>query len=117
MHSKLTVVGLKPKEALLKDELKQIRSAVEVFHLDTGLYPIALANLAQSRQPEVGLDANGVRTVIPPNSFRGPYLSHVDVNPIDDSKYIYIDHPGLEAMGTVKAHSGPASDGSNYADW
>lgn len=88
------------KEAVLKQNLAAMRSALDQFHSDTGKYPESLDDLVKKR-----------------------YLRAVPADPITDRSDSWVTQPppadsGL--AGIYDVHSGAegkASDGSSYGDW
>ncbi len=97
---------IRAREAVLKENLFQLRDAINKFYLDKKKYPTTLDDLV---------------------SFK--YLREIPVNPISkDTEWELIhfepedpedfDPELLEAIIDVKAKTqGQALDGSNYEDW
>lgn len=115
--------GTRGQEASLRADLKQIRNAVDLFHADTTLYPASLTDLTLTTSPAHGLNSQGQLTSLPTNSYRGPYLSQIDPDPIDGSTFTYKSGSGdsggsgNNTIGQVHASSGTALDGTNYSTW
>ena len=89
----------KSKEAVLKEDLFQMRDAIGKYYGDQGKYPESLDALVSAR-----------------------YLRKVPVDPITDSAATWIIVPpeDPEQGGVYDVRSGAqgrASDGSAYADW
>ena len=89
----------KAKEAVLKEDLVQLRKAIDQFYADRGSYPSRLDDLVDKK-----------------------YLRSVPVDPITDSSTTWIilppPEPGASGVYDVKSGAaGVAKDGSNYADW
>lgn len=105
----------KSRESALKADLHYLRNAVELFKVDTGLYPMKLTDLAATQPPMFGLDSNGFATSLPAKNFYGPYISQVDVNPVDRRPFRYSTVPAT--MGHISAAPGTALNGTNFANW
>ena len=89
----------KSKEAVLKENLFQMRDAISRYHADKGRYPESLDALATDK-----------------------YLRKVPIDPITDSAGTWItvrpDDPQKTGVFDVKSGApGKASDGSEYAQW
>ena len=89
----------KAKEAVLKEDLVQLRKSIDQFYADRGSYPSRLDDLVDQK-----------------------YLRSVPVDPITDSKVTWIIlpplDPGMSGVYDVKSGApGVAMDGSHYADW
>jgi general secretion pathway protein G len=89
----------KAKEAVLKQNLMQLRSAIDQFYADRGAYPQGLDDLIDKK-----------------------YLRHVPEDPLTESKTTWVlvppIDPNLKGVYDVKSGSdGTAMDGSRYADW
>jgi len=115
---KFVNASLRGKESALRGELKQTRNAVDLFHQDTGYYPVLLSQLATASAPIAGLDSAGNINAVAASSFHGPYLSQIDPDPIDGSALKYNNSAGgSTSIGAIQASAGFALDGSNYATW
>jgi general secretion pathway protein G len=88
----------KSKEAVLKENLYQLRSALDKFYGDKGKYPETLDALVSER-----------------------YLRSLPRDPITESSATWIIVPPNDSrQGVYDVKSGApgrATDGSNYADW
>jgi general secretion pathway protein G len=89
----------KSKEAVLKENLFQMRDAISRYHADKGRYPETLEALATDK-----------------------YLRKVPIDPITDSAATWItvrpDDPQKTGVYDVKSGAqGKASDGTEYAQW
>jgi len=89
----------KSKEAVLKENLFQMRDAISRYHADKGRYPETLDQLATDK-----------------------YLRKVPVDPVTDSVTTWItvrsEDPQKSGVYDVKSGaSGKASDGSEYGRW
>ena len=87
------------KEAVLKEDLYQLRDAIGKYYGDKGRYPESLQALAAER-----------------------YLRRVPVDPITDSSltWLLVAPVDPESRGVFDVRSGApgrASDGSAYFDW
>jgi general secretion pathway protein G len=89
----------KSKEAVLKENLFQMRDAISRYHADKGRYPETLDQLATDK-----------------------YLRKVPVDPVTDSVTTWItvrsEDPQKSGVSDVKSGaSGKGSDGSEYGQW
>ena len=89
----------KSKEAVLKENLFQLRDAISRYHADKGRYPDTLDALATDK-----------------------YLRKVPLDPITDSTATWIpvrpDDPQRSGVFDVRSGApGKASDGTEYAQW
>ena len=87
------------KEAVLKEDLYQLRDAIGKYYGDKGRYPESLEALAAER-----------------------YLRRVPVDPITDSSltWLMVAPVDAESRGVFDVRSGApgrSSDGSAYVDW
>jgi general secretion pathway protein G len=89
----------KAKEAILKEDLYQLRDAIGKYYGDRGKYPESLDALAAER-----------------------YLRRVPVDPLTESSATWLTQPPAdpEKGGVYDVRSGAsgrASDGTAYTDW
>jgi len=89
----------KSKEAVLRENLNQMRDALQKYYGDKGKYPDALEALAAEK-----------------------YLRKVPVDPVTESSTTWVvvapDDPKKGAVFDVRSGSpGQASDGTSYGDW
>jgi general secretion pathway protein G len=89
----------KSKEAVLRENLNQMRDALQKYYGDKGKYPDALEALAAEK-----------------------YLRKVPVDPITESSTTWMvvapDDPKKGAVFDVRSGAqGQASDGTPYSDW
>ena len=89
----------KSKEAVLKENLFQMRDAISRYHADKGRYPETLDQLATDK-----------------------YLRKVPVDPVTDSATTWMvvrsEDPQKTGVYDVKSGAtGKASDGTEYAQW
>jgi general secretion pathway protein G len=87
------------KEAVLKEDLAQMRSAIDKYYGDRGRYPDSLDDLVERK-----------------------YLRRVPADPITDSVQTWVSVPPAETgKGTVydvkSGATGTAQDGTHYGDW
>lgn len=87
------------RELTLKQNLMQVRDAIDKFRADTGKYPIALSDLVEKR-----------------------YLRAPPLDPVTESTetWILIAPKSSEGSGVADIHSGAqgnGSDGTAYAEW
>jgi general secretion pathway protein G len=87
------------KEAVLKEDLAQIRIAIDQYHADRGKYPDRLEDLVEKK-----------------------YLRSVPRDPLTESTSTWVVvSPSEATAGAVydikSGASGTATDGRNYADW
>ncbi len=89
----------KSKEAVLKEDLYQLRDAIGKYYGDKGKYPESLDVLASEK-----------------------YLRKLPIDPITESAASWVvvapDDPQKGGVYDVKSGAqGKSSDGSSYADW
>ena len=89
----------KSKEAVLRENLNQMRDALQKYYGDKGKYPDALEALAAEK-----------------------YLRKVPVDPVTESSTTWVvvapDDPKKGAVFDVRSgDQGQASDGTSYSDW
>jgi general secretion pathway protein G len=87
------------KEAVLKENLFQIRDAIGKYHADKNKYPESLQALATEQ-----------------------YLRKVPLDPVteSDTTWVVIPVPGLETAGVFDVRSGAqgkSTDGSEFSAW
>jgi general secretion pathway protein G len=87
------------REAVLKENLFQIRDAIGKYHADKGKYPESLQSLATDQ-----------------------YLRKVPLDPVTQSEltWIVVPTPGLESAGVFDIRSGAqgkGTDGTDFATW
>jgi general secretion pathway protein G len=87
------------KEAVLKENLFQIRDAIGKYHADKGKYPDSLQALATEQ-----------------------YLRKVPIDPVTQSEmtWVVVPVPGIETAGVFDVRTGAqgkATDGSEFAEW
>jgi type II secretion system protein G len=113
---KFTNASLRSKESSLKGELKMLRDAVELYKNDTGGYPLVLTDLSATTAPaNVYNPVSSANMSMVANTWKGPYVSNVDNDPIDNQTFQYTD-----TSGKVQASANdpePATDTSNYQNW
>jgi len=97
---------IKAKEAVLKENLYQIRDAISKFYKDKNKYPTSLEDLVRSRY---------LRT-IPVDPFSGkPDWIILRYEPLD---FEDLDMEDAEGIVDVKSRSkNPRTGGKDYGDW
>jgi len=97
---------IRAKEAVLKENLFQIRDAINKFYFDKKKYPTALEDLISNRYLKS----------VPENPFTRKRDWEVVFNePMPDEEF---DPEISEGIVDVRSlHSGRALDGSNYREW
>jgi general secretion pathway protein G len=89
----------KAKEAVLKQDLAQMRVAIDQYHADRGKYPDRLEDLVEKKY---------LRS-IPPDPITESTSTWVVVNPTDPTQgQVYDIRSGAQ---------GTAMDGRQYSDW
>lgn len=87
------------KEAVLKEDLAQMRNAIDKYYGDRGRYPDALDDLVEKK-----------------------YLRRIPADPVTDSVQTWVTVPPEETgKGTIydvkSGATGTAQDGTLYGDW
>ena len=72
--SRVVGASRKAREATLKEDLQQLRSAISKFTADTGCNPAVITDLVVTTAPASGVDDNGTTVGIPLGGYQGPYL-------------------------------------------
>jgi type II secretion system protein G len=98
------------KETDLRDDLKMLRNAIDAFHADTGQYPAALGDLAETDVTKVRV-AGG--EIVAKADWHGPYVESVPNDPVSGGAFRYVDSTGKVSCAT----SGPALNGGEYSSW
>jgi len=85
------------KEAALKSDLSQVRTAIATFQADTGFYPKALVDLAATAAPTQGYDTAASLQTITATNWHGPYITgSLPTDPVSASAFTYaIIAPGV----------------------
>jgi general secretion pathway protein G len=114
------------REAALRSDLKLMRNGIELFTNDTGLNPLALADLAATTAPGHGADqTSGASTVLVASLWYGPYIYAIPNDPINNTNdWSYtvaggtIPSGGTAAFAWVESGStATALDGTVYNTW
>jgi type II secretory pathway pseudopilin PulG len=105
-------------EAQLESDLTRLRTALNAFHKDCGLYPLSLFDLAAQSPPRKGWDtATRPPTMrdLEPAKWKGPYLQAVPKDPVTGKDFVY----GWRAGGyDVWSESEERSSrGTPYSKW
>ena len=113
---KFTNASLRSKESSLRGELKMLRDGIELYKNDTGGYPAAIGDLQVTSAP-----ANCYNPVssslmsIATGTWKGPYVSNVDNDPISNTAFQYTYTSGKVQASTSDPE--PAIDGTQYTSW
>jgi general secretion pathway protein G len=89
----------KAREAVLREDLMQMRTAIDQYYADRGSYPERLDDLVEKR-----------------------YLRNIPLDPITESAHtwVVVPPPDGKLTGIYDIRSGApgtALDGTSYADW
>jgi len=105
--------SLRSKESALRAELKLLRDSVELFKNDTTCYPNNLTDMLTTA-PTTCTSVSGGSMTVPTGSWKGPYISSIDNDPVSGNGFTY-----TAATGTVKSSaSGNDSTGTtSYANY
>ena len=89
--------GRRSKEAALKSDLSQVRTAIATFQADTGYYPKQLSDLAATAAPAQGYDTAAALQSITAADWHGPYITGtMPTDPISGSAFTYtVTSPGV----------------------
>jgi len=109
--------SLRSKEASAKAELKLVRDGVELFKNDTGLYPSVLGDLAVTTAPANGLTNLNAAASLTASTWRGPYITSVDNNPVDGTALTYSVNSGTGLAKVGISTSGNDSSGTAYSSY
>lgn len=85
------------KEAALKSDLSQVRTALATFQADTGFYPKLLTDLAVTTAPTQGYDSAAALQTVTAANWHGPYITgSLPSDPVSNSAFTYtITSPGV----------------------
>jgi type II secretory pathway pseudopilin PulG len=108
--------GAYDKESRLKADLNHYRSAIEAFHLDTGVYPLRLSDLASLSAPAAGVDEYGKLRSIKVQNWGGPYLGYLGNDPLSDAPFDYSTTPPYVGWVTSSC-TGLSRKGIPYKAW
>lgn len=97
------------KEAALRADLKLLRTAIQKFREDTGVYPASLKDLASPKPPLIGMSPSGAKVAIKRTRWHGPYIDNVPVDPINGAPFRYTTAAG--SVGKV------SSSARGYEAW
>ena len=93
-----------------------LRDGVELFKNDTGGYPNVMTDLSVTTAPTNVYNAiSNALVSTTANSWKGPYVSNVDNDPISNTSFQYTNTSGKFQASSSDPE--PASDGSNYQNW
>lgn len=114
---KFTDSGRRSKEASMRSDLSQMRSAVATFQTDTGAYPATLADLAATTAPTGGLSSSGGAATITATDWHGPYLTNgVPTDPVSNAAFTYAV-TGTTTGKVSSSATGNGLDGTAYSTW
>ena len=94
------------KESALRSDLKLVRNAISMFQADTGKYPNALADLAETAVGSVKVAGGAVVTAA---DWHGPYLEAVPEDPIAGAAFTYDSATGKVNSSSTDATLGDAT--------
>ena len=78
------------KEAALKSDLSQVRTAIATFQADTGFYPKLLTDLAVTTAPTQGYDSTAALQSVTVANWHGPYITgSLPTDPVSGSAFTY----------------------------
>lgn len=104
------------RESSLKMDLKLLRSAIDRFQNDTGMIPVAIADMTSSKPPDSGIDRTGNKAALDAARYYGPYIDAEPMDPVSKKAFSYtFDKFGKPSI--KPSASGKASDGTDYANW
>ncbi|NLN77181.1 MAG: prepilin-type N-terminal cleavage/methylation domain-containing protein [Armatimonadetes bacterium] len=98
------------KESALKSDLKLARTAISLFHADTGKYPQSVQDLVESDKSKVK-DQNGA--TVSATDWHGPYLDSVIIDPVSGNELVYDNNTGK----ITSSATGNGLDGTAYNTW
>ena len=85
--------GASAREDQLRRDLTAVRTAVEEFREDTGLWPLVLTDLAVKAAPATGKNNSGATVALEARNWRGPYISVIPLDPISRVSFGYSPGP------------------------
>src|ERR1700722_18436890 len=87
---KFTNASLRSKESSLRGELKMLRDGVELYKNDIGGYPAAATDLSATTSPTNYYNpVSSPLTSVTSGTWKGPYVSNVDNDPISNTAFSY----------------------------
>src|SRR5437016_1138133 len=95
--------SLRSKESALRAELKLLRDGVELFKNDTTCFPAVATDLSAVASPSNCYNTSGVSISVPAGSWKGPYISAIDNDPVSGTGFSYTGTTGVfkaSASGT-----------------
>ncbi len=107
---------VRSKESALKSDIRVLRTAVDAFKADTGVFPKQLEDLASETPPSSGMDTNGAKAEYTLTDWNGPYINLVPKDPITGEDFNYDNNP--PTVGRVSSSSNKVSTtGTPYSSW
>lgn len=114
---RFTDSGKRSKEASLRSDLSQLRSAVATFQTDTGAFPATLNDLTVAVAPATGLSAAGTSTAIAAGDWHGPYLTNgLPTDPVSNAAFTYTI-TGATTGKVSSSATGNGLDGTAYSTY
>jgi len=111
-------VGRRSREAALRADLHDMRTAIEHFEADAGAYPPDLTDVMAADGASISADADGTGRSVDRNGYQGPYLRTGDNALPDDPMTHAADWTYDNAAGDVHSSSPlSALDGTDYTTW
>ena len=114
------------RESALRSDLKLMRNGIELFTNDTGLNPLALADLAATAAPANGASqVDGTSKALDATLWEGPYLYAIPTDPTaPTTAWSYTVVAGTIPSGGTAAYAWVESgntalalDGTAYDTW
>lgn len=111
---KFTGSSPRNQDSALENDLHLVRNAVQLFKIDTGLYPKALCDLsATSAAGLKGIDESGTRIAVTTANWHGPYIKTVPDDPVSKAAFTYSNTTGTVKSSATNNDSG----GSAYSEY
>lgn len=104
------------KESALRNDLRQLREAINRFQNDTSRFPVQLNDLAELSAPPTCSTGSAVMP-LDPSSWHGPYIGEVPDDPISGLPFAYSSNGAGAGRVTSSAVGRRALDGTPYTTW
>ena len=115
---RFTGVGRRGREASLRTDLHEMRTAIEHFEADAGAYPPDLTDLMAADGASISADADGSGRSVDRAGYQGPYLRTGDSALPADPMTKAADWTYDNAAGDVHSSSTLTGlDGTDYTTW
>ncbi len=85
--------GESAREDQLRRDLLVVRTAVQQFKGDTGLWPQSLTDLSATTAPTLGINRLNATVALDSRLWRGPYLRQIPTDPISRGAFGYAAGP------------------------